>query len=153
MRTTMFMSVAALALGVLSAAPSWAQDQTKLMMKNSSEYGDYVTDGKGMSLYMFEADSQGGGSSQAKSTCKGYCATVWPPLIVQDPAQAGGDKVQADRIGTVERDDGTMQVTYGGWPVYYYNKDQNPGDTNGQDVDSFGAEWYLVAPSGDKIEE
>ncbi len=60
---------------------------------------------------------------------------------------------QADLIGTFERDDGKMQVTYGGWPLYHFVRDKAPGDTNGQDVEGFGAEWYLVSPSGEEVED
>ena len=44
-----------------------------------------------------------------------------------------------------------MQVTYNGWPLYYFIKDKAPGDTMGQDVKGFGAEWYLVMPSGKEV--
>ncbi|HET7369745.1 MAG TPA: hypothetical protein VFK45_02780 [Gammaproteobacteria bacterium] len=41
-----------------------------------------------------------------------------------------------------------MQVTYNGWPLYYYAGDKKPGDTRGQDKKGFGAEWYLISPEG-----
>jgi len=59
--------------------------------------------------------------------------------------------VRAQLLGTVQRRDGAMQVTYNGWPLYYYARDQNPGDTNGQDVEGFGGEWYLVTPEGHPV--
>ena len=55
-------------------------------------------------------------------------------------------------LGTTTRDDGTTQVTYGGHPVYYFAEDTAPGQTTGQEVDAFGAEWYVVAPTGKAIE-
>src|SRR2546423_1604482 len=53
--------------------------------------------------------------------------------------------------GTIDRPDGTKQVTYGGHPLYYFAGDEKPGTTEGQGIDDFGALWWLVAPSGQKI--
>jgi predicted lipoprotein with Yx(FWY)xxD motif len=46
-----------------------------------------------------------------------------------------------------------MQVTYGGWPLYYFVQDQGPGEATGQDKHGFGGEWYLVTPAGEKAQE
>ncbi len=56
-------------------------------------------------------------------------------------------------IGNIQREDGTTQVTYNGWPLYYYAKDQASGDTTGHDIKDFGAEWYLLTPEGEKAED
>jgi len=108
--------------------------------------GRFLTDAEGMSLYLFEADSDN------TSTCYDACAEAWPPLLSEGQPTAGG-QVDAAKLSTIERKDGTAQVTYDGWPLYYFVKDEAPGDTNGQDVEGFGAEWYLVAPDGEKLEE
>lgn len=42
-------------------------------------------------------------------------------------------------------------MTYNGHPLYRFADDQKPGDANGQDVDAFGAKWFVVDPDGDKI--
>lgn len=110
-------------------------------------YGQYLVDGDDMSLYLFKADS-----AQNASTCYDACAQAWPPLLTDGEPQAGDPAVQADLLGTVERDDGTIQVTYNDWPLYYYAEDTAPGDAQGQDVMGFGAEWYLVSPSGMEVE-
>ena len=60
-----------------------------------------------------------------------------------------GDGVDAALIGTITRDDGTTQVTYNGWPLYYFAEDTAPGDANGQGV---GGKWFLVSPTGDAIQ-
>ena len=77
----------------------------------------------------------------------GNCATNWPPLLTNGTPVAGTG-VDASKFGTTTRADGTTQVTYNGWPLYYYAKDQQPGDTNG---DGVGNVWYLVSPTGDKV--
>ena len=98
-----------------------------------------------MSLYLFEPDNKGA------STCYDACAAAWPPLTATGQATAG-EGAEASLLGTTERKDGAMQVTYGGWPLYYFVKDQKPGDTVGQEKEGFGGEWYLVEPSGEAKE-
>lgn len=57
------------------------------------------------------------------------------------------------KLSTTKRKDGSTQVTYNGWPLYYFAKDQTPGEITGQDVEGFGAEWYLVSPDGEKVRD
>jgi predicted lipoprotein with Yx(FWY)xxD motif len=61
-----------------------------------------------------------------------------------------GEGVDATLLGTITRDDGSTQVTYNGWPLYYFHEDAAPGDTNGQGV---GGVWFLVSPEGEAIEQ
>jgi len=56
------------------------------------------------------------------------------------------------KIGTIRRADGKRQVTYAKHPLYYFAGDRRPGDTNGQGLNQFGAKWYVVSPSGRKID-
>ena len=110
--------------------------------------GVYLTDGSDRALYLFKGDSQGRGDTPAVSTCYEDCAKAWPPLTgSKTPGTAG----QADPrlLGTVQRRDGEMQVIYNGWPLYYFAKDSGPQQATGQDVEDFGAEWYLVTPAGE----
>jgi len=107
---------------------------------HSGPLGTYLTDGHGMSLYMFASDTP------SKSSCTGQCLSYWPPLTEKATA-AGGAK--ASMLGTVTN--GTKQVTYGGHPLYTYAGDKSPGETNGQGSNNFGAMWWLLAPSGQPI--
>lgn len=109
-------------------------------------YGAYLTDQLGMALYMFTADTQG-----EASACYGECEGAWPPYFTTGAPEAGAEAVQADLLGTLTRDDGLVQVTYNGWPLYYFIRDDAAGATNGQDIEAFGGEWYLVAPAGEPI--
>lgn len=107
--------------------------------------GKAIVDSKGFTLYDFHKDKGG------KSACYGACAKVWPPLLSEGKPQAG-EGAMAAKLGTTKRKDGTLQVTYAGWPLYTYEADKKPGDANGNDIDSFGAEWYALQPSGEEAE-
>jgi predicted lipoprotein with Yx(FWY)xxD motif len=86
----------------------------------------------GMALYTFDRDAVRG-----TSACNGPCATNWPPLMAASGATASGD------WSIVTRDDGGKQWAYKGKPVYFWAKDQTPGDRNG---DGFNGVWHLAGP-------
>jgi predicted lipoprotein with Yx(FWY)xxD motif len=106
--------------------------------------GKILVDSQGRTLYLFVQDTG------TKSTCSGGCATAWPPLRASGKPTAGSG-VKASLLGTTPRSDGKPQVTYDGHPLYGYQSDSKPGDTNGQGVNGFGAPWYVVAPTGNAI--
>ena len=118
-------------------------------VSESADFGPILVDGAGMSLYLFMADTQNSGAS----TCgdDDGCAAEWPPLLSQGAPVAGED-ADAALLDTITRDDGTLQVTYNGWPLYYFHEDGAPGDTNGQGLDEFGGLWFLVSPTGEAIQ-
>jgi predicted lipoprotein with Yx(FWY)xxD motif len=141
----------ALCAAALLAIPSLAlAAPASLTVKKSDSLGEYIADGEGKSLYLFKADTQAKDGKEATSACYDKCAGAWPPFVASDKP-AAGDGVNASLIGAIERRDGSMQVTYNGWPLYYFVKDQKPGDTTGQDIEGFGEEWYLLTPSGDTV--
>jgi predicted lipoprotein with Yx(FWY)xxD motif len=99
----------------------------------------------GRTLYLFQADKNG------TSACTGACAAAWPPDTVTGTPQAGSG-VSPALLGTITRPDGTRQVTYNGHPLYYFTADAAGGTAHGEGVKAFGAEWYVVAASGSKID-
>jgi predicted lipoprotein with Yx(FWY)xxD motif len=111
----------------------------------NSKLGKILVDGKGQTLYLFEADKG------KASTCDGGCASAWPPLATAGKPMAGTG-VSASKLGTTKRSDGTNEVTYNGHPLYTYAGDGVPGQTTGQGLDDFGAEWYVLSGAGNKIE-
>jgi len=132
-------------------APGPADTAVSLDVGQKEGLGTFLTDASGRSLYLFEADTAVAGGRQRASTCYDECAQAWPPLLAVGEPVPANPAVRAELIGTVERRDGARQVTYNGWPLYYYARDVNPGDTNGQDVEGFGGEWYLVTPEGHPV--
>lgn len=121
---------------------------TTVSVSESADFGPILVDGEGMSLYVFLADTQNGGTSACGAD--DGCVTEWPPLG-SEGAPAAGEGLDGALLGTITRDDGTMQVTYNGWPLYHYAGDAAPGDTNGQALNEFGGVWYLVSPAGEAI--
>ena len=114
------IAVALAACAAMSSAPAGVSD------------GVLVGPNK-MTLYTFDRDAAGSG----KSVCNGPCATNWPPLMAAADASTSGD------WSIIVRDDGGRQWAYKGKPVYYWAKDQKPGDRTG---DGFNNVWRLAKP-------
>lgn len=130
------------------ASASGASSGAQAMVKTAKagDLGTILVDGKGRTLYLFEADKS------TTSTCKGACATAWPPVLTSGKPSTGGS-AKSKLVGTSKRSDGKTQVTYHGHPVYLYAGDSKPGDTNGQGLDQFGAEWYVLDAAGNKVDK
>jgi len=130
-------------------APSTSDDATSdngaatgsLALADSS-LGEIVVDGAGLSVYVYDADTQGAQTS----ACTGSCLQNWP-LVLSDTATPEVDGVTGE-VGTIPGPDGEFQVTLDGWPLYYFAGDAQPGDVNGQAV---GGVWWVVGPDGSRI--
>jgi predicted lipoprotein with Yx(FWY)xxD motif len=123
-----------------------ASSAAQITTKNDSSLGTILAGDKNLTVYLFEADK---GST---STCNGQCAVAWPPVLTTGNATAAGS-AKSSKLGTTKRSDGKMQVTYAGHPLYYFVQDKDAGDAYGQGVKAFGAEWYVMSPSGTKVEK
>ena len=140
----------ALFLGLGSAAAQTAE--APLATKTDAEEGTYLVAGDGYAVYLFKADRQGANGAAAESRCQGDCLATWPALVATgDPV--GTDALDASLLGTVTRDDGILQVTYNGWPLYYYAGDSTADDITGHDIESFGEDWYLIGPNGERARD
>lgn len=134
--------IAALVLSVVTACGgSSSGGSTATVTLADSDYGKVLVGKDGKTLYMYDPDKQG------KSTCYGSCAHAWPPLIVKSKPTAGGG-VHKDLLGTVKRKDGSTQVTYNGWPLYYWENDHSAGDMTGQGVDDI---WWVLGADGKPV--
>jgi predicted lipoprotein with Yx(FWY)xxD motif len=122
----------------MSAAPA-------VVTTASTRYGMILVDGAGRTLYLFEKDRPN------QSECSGACAEDWPVFHGGTTAKAATG-ANAAMLGTIKRADHTTQVTYNQHPLYYYSDDAGrPGEIRGQNVNAFGARWYVVSPTGNKI--
>ena len=127
------------------ASNSTTVSTTTTISVASTRLGQILVDGSGRTVYLFEADKG------KDSTCYDACAQAWPPVNASGAPHATGGASPA-LLGTTRRKDGTTQVTYAGHPLYYFIADKKPGDMNGQGISQFGAKWYVLAPSGKKID-
>ena len=145
--------VAALAVAALGSSstaatysPVASASSTAKVELTKTKLGKVLADGRGRTLYLFEKDKG------PKSTCFGACATAWPPLTTTGKPKASHG-VSASKLGTTSRGGGVKQVTYHGHPLYRFVKDTGPRQTKGQDVNAFGAGWYVLSAAGNKIDK
>ncbi|QRR04280.1 hypothetical protein HWI92_19800 [Dyadobacter sandarakinus] len=99
----------------------------------STTLGQVLADQNGRTLYFFSKDLTGA------STCTGNCLQAWPAFTVTDLNLADG--LDSTVFSTITRPDGAKQVTYKGWPLYYYKDDVAAGDVKGENV---GGVWFVA---------
>lgn len=116
--------------------------ETEIRATLNETYGAILVNGDGDAVYLYTQDTQNG---EASACTDEECLAAWTPLTTQGNPTAGAGALQ-NLLGTITREDGTLQVTYNGWPLYLYNK----GTTSGQGAE--GA-WFLVTPSGNAMQE
>ncbi len=103
------------------------------------DIGDILVGPEGLTLYLFDLDTQ----HEASSTCYDDCAASWPPLTVdEDPTTGAGVNIDLD---TFVREDGDTQVMANGWPLYYFAGDSELGDIAGQGVEDV---WWVLDENG-----
>ena len=119
-----------------------AAGQALITVAESAALGSILADAEGRTLYLFTNDSP------EESACTGDCAANWPPLTVESEDELVADEGVTGELATITRDDGSLQATINGHPLYYYAADAAPGDTNGQGV---GGVWFAVTPSGEQV--
>ncbi len=107
-------------------------------VSQNAALGSFLVDSKGMTLYLYTVDTPN------TTNCYGPCAVAWPPLLTSG-APIAGTGVDASLLGTTTRTDGTTQVTYNGWPLYYFATDKVAGDTTGENVQGV---WFVITPAG-----
>jgi predicted lipoprotein with Yx(FWY)xxD motif len=120
--------------GMVLAGTAQGQSLTVQVAKKEG-LGAFITDAKGMTLYIFKKDMPG------RSFCAGPCVEKWPVFYSESITPPIG--LKADDFGTITGDDGRKQTTYKGLPLYYFLGDKNPGDANGQGLNDV---WYVAAP-------
>ncbi len=127
----------------LEHGPSY---EVKAMAVNG--LGTVLVDGRGITLYLFETDRRG-----SPSRCYDICAIQWPPATLPHgvTAPVAGPGIVAGLLGTAPRTDGTTQITYHGWPLYYWPPDKAPGKATGQALTNAGGRWYVVDPAGNAV--
>jgi predicted lipoprotein with Yx(FWY)xxD motif len=123
------------------AGASGSTEAGQALKLRNTRYGPILFDGRDRVLYGFTRDKRGG-----KSTCYGACAAAWPVYFAKGKVTAMRG-VKQSLIGTVRRRNGRLQVTYNGWPLYYYAH-EGPREVKCQNVNEFGGLWLVVKANG-----
>jgi len=107
--------------------------------------GTVLANGAGRTVYVYAPDAHTG-----TSRCTAACAVLWPPVVLSHGATGpvAGSGVDTAALGTTARADGSVQVTYHGWPLYTWTADTGPHMARGQGLDNEGGYWYAIRPSG-----
>jgi predicted lipoprotein with Yx(FWY)xxD motif len=135
-------AVPSVAASAASPAASPAAAGTGLALADNA-LGKIIVDGAGKTLYLFLNDEGG------TPSCYDQCASNWPPLTAADVASVTvGTGLDASKVSLVDRTDGTKQVKYGEYPLYYFKNDAAAGDANGQGLNT---KWYVVGADGEAI--
>lgn len=108
-----------------------------------SQFGQVIADKSGEAFYLFDKETD------SESECYGDCAVAWPPVLT-DGEPVAGSGADESLLGTTERTDGELQVTYDGHPLYYY-VDDSPGTILCHNVPEFGGLWLVVQPDGEAV--
>jgi predicted lipoprotein with Yx(FWY)xxD motif len=126
-----------------SASSESSGGSAAVMSLGHTNDGMVLVDSNGMTVYDFHKDKG------TTSSCYGACEQAWPPVTTEGEPTAGNG-ASASKLGTTERKDGTMQVTYAGHPLYTFVEDKKPGEANGNDTSAFGAQWYALKGNGEE---
>lgn len=122
----------------------FAMSPATVMQTSSGSLGDYLVGPGGLTLYIFTHDREN------ESYCFMDCAVAWPPLLVPEGVEPSAGAGVTGALGTIDRPDGTRQVTFEGWPLYFFKGDMAPGDTTGNGVKDV---WFVALPRDLQIEE
>jgi predicted lipoprotein with Yx(FWY)xxD motif len=124
-----------------SSPTSGATDRGTRIIASSSELGQMLFDATGQAIYLFDVETT------SKPRCYDACAEAWPPVLTRGEP-AAGPGVAGSMLGTTERSDGTLQVTYNDHPLYFYAH-EGRREVKCHDVFLNGGNWYVVQPDGD----
>jgi predicted lipoprotein with Yx(FWY)xxD motif len=127
-----------------ATAPAGAESGVAVLtVASAPKAGPVLVDAEGFTVYDFHKDK---GSTSA---CYGACEQAWPP-VTSEGAPTAGEGAMSSKLGTTKRKDGTTQVTYAGHPLYTFVEDKKPGEANGNDSSTFGAQWYALRGNGEE---
>jgi predicted lipoprotein with Yx(FWY)xxD motif len=120
--------------------PAAKRRKPATIVLRGSEFGSMLFNSAKQAIYVFENDRPN------ETVCYGECADAWPPVYTDGPPEAGRG-VDPSLLGTIERRDGRMQVTYARKPLYFYAH-ESPGEVRCHNVDLNGGFWWVVGPAG-----
>jgi predicted lipoprotein with Yx(FWY)xxD motif len=137
----LLVAVAGAGAAMAATASTQAQSSTVRAVKSKS-FGMILVAANGKTLYRYTLDSKGVNRCTSNATCAKY----WPQLLIKATAKPTvGTGATAGLLGTIKAAHGMRQVTYAGFPLYFFSGDSAAGQTKGQ---AFQKEWYVVNTKG-----
>ncbi len=130
-------------------APGVPSNTNDINLSANAALGQYLTNNKGLTLYMFANDADG------TSSCTGGCGLTWPAFTTDLVTAKFDEGLKAIDFATITNSGGKKQVTYKGWPLYTYspstdnsygiphNVAEGAGSTKG---DGVGGTWFVAKP-------
>jgi predicted lipoprotein with Yx(FWY)xxD motif len=154
MRRILGFTLAAIGAATLIVAVAQAGTSSRLHRQSAgvvvavrkTALGSILVDARGRTLYLFEKDRSG------VSMCSGACAAYWPPLTSRGALRTGSG-VHRTLVTLGKAHNGVRQVLYAGHPLYTFVGDKRAGQTSGEGLTNFGAGWYAIAASGQKVDK
>lgn len=127
-----------------SASPETSDDAPAgtTVTTGDSPFGPMLFDEGNQAIYIWELEPS------SEPACYDDCARAWPPVLTEGEPVATGD-VRPGLLGTTERRDGSLQVTYNDHPLYFY-ADEAPGEVKCHNVATHGGLWWVVQPDGNR---
>jgi predicted lipoprotein with Yx(FWY)xxD motif len=127
-----------------------ALNKYSLQIYKNNQFGEYIVDGKNMTLYITTKDHVGRGYALTdfEISCYDSCARDFPPLFVRNENLPLVRGLDSTKLGKVKRKDGYWQITYNNAPLYYYNGDSGESDILAHGLEAHGGKWYMINPSG-----
>jgi predicted lipoprotein with Yx(FWY)xxD motif len=145
-RMLVLAALATAAFASLATPVGASPDMQAVTLKlQKSQYGLILFDGRGRVLYSFTRDSRG-----KPSRCYGDCAAAWPVYFAPRGGLKAGAGVKQSLLGTTKRRSGRLQVTYNGWPLYYYAHEK-AGEVKCHNVRTHGGLWLVMRASGKAV--
>jgi predicted lipoprotein with Yx(FWY)xxD motif len=128
------LAVGGLSASVAAAGAAGAATSGVVSTTRNTHFGTILVSGN--AVYTLKA---------SKVPCGTNCLKIWPEVLLPKgvTTTTAGPGVNAASLGTVTRSGGSLQVTYGGKPLYYFFKDTRPGQVGGNITDKWG-KWSVV---------
>lgn len=127
----------------------------EVRVSEHDEFGPILTDAEGNPLYLFVNEDADPGEERVTegvrgnvAPCADGCLENWPALEGDDVV--AGEGVDDERLYVADVD-GRNQVVYNGWPLYYFARDEGPGDVQGQGLGQAPNFWYVVNAEGQPV--
>lgn len=128
--------------GAMAATSAMHASAASVKAAHTAKFGTVLVAGSGKTLYRYTLDSKGVDRCTRNATCAKY----WPQLLVKAGAKpVAGAGVEASLLGTIAAARGMRQVTYAGYPLYFFAGDTKAGQVNGE---GFQKRWYVVDAKG-----